>query len=119
MNAFTGAFSALMIILRSTGPVDLNTPVAQIGRNGRHGPVTRRFLSGRQRRVGLDKVGQGARIELGLALLASRQQLQPARVESAVAGWANSCIDSGVRTSSERSTQGPEISILGPACWRE
>ena len=77
MKTFAPELSALIIILRSARPGDLDPAVTQIGRRGRNAPV------GAVRRRSRDETGAPARIRLALPLVTASR---PRR-----AGSSSSC----------------------------
>ena len=79
MNTLAPELSALMTILRSTGPGDLDAAIDDVGGNRRAGPVA---VADRAR-LG-QEIGQLAGVELGLALRAAREQLGAAAAERAL-----------------------------------
>ena len=79
MKTFAPELSALIIILRSTGPGDLDAAVLQIRRRRTHAPVGFPHLF----RL-LEEVRPLARVEASLPLGAGGEQLEPLAAELAV-----------------------------------
>ena len=79
MNTRAPLLSALMSILRSAGPVDLDPPIAQVDRGVGHAPVGGPHVL----RIG-QELERAARHEPRPAISAPRQQLPPPRAELAL-----------------------------------